>query len=278
MSGDVLELYFNKGTSSQGILAKSFHVEDGKEYLVKTGEYKAPRFDTISVVVEVIVCEIGKLLGVNVANYTMDNCIVKSVDNLFREQQTLVCFSELFTTDNKSLIHCDKFLKSKNSRTNYNTLCGIFSGTMRQFLDDMIVFDYLILNTDRHTKNFGVLYDVENDCSEFAPLYDHGYSLGSSADLDYLECDDCDFDYLYDDVDYSKCFELSNSSQLKYVKRTTLNLDIDISLLFAVIDKYSNYIKSKELVNFMKYILERGLRNVRRIFTKEQGYYIRIVE
>lgn len=56
-----------------------------------------------------------------------------------------------------------------------------------QALDDMLVFDALIFNTDRHFGNFGLL--VENETNRIAapaPLFDHGNSLLSFAGRDDL--------------------------------------------------------------------------------------------
>ncbi len=49
-------------------------------------------------------------------------------------------------------------------------------------LNEMIVFDALICNTDRHFGNFGVLIDSKNNrIIKPAPLFDHGNSLFSLA-------------------------------------------------------------------------------------------------
>lgn len=49
-------------------------------------------------------------------------------------------------------------------------------------LNEMIVFDALICNTDRHFGNFGVLVDSrENRIIKPAPLYDHGNLLFNLA-------------------------------------------------------------------------------------------------
>ena len=45
-------------------------------------------------------------------------------------------------------------------------------------LEDMLVFDAIICNTDRHYGNFGVLVDNKtNAIAAPAPLFDHGNSL-----------------------------------------------------------------------------------------------------
>ena len=46
-------------------------------------------------------------------------------------------------------------------------------------LDRMLVFDYIIGNTDRHLNNFGIIRDASTlEWKRFAPLYDNGTSMG----------------------------------------------------------------------------------------------------
>ena len=55
-------------------------------------------------------------------------------------------------------------------------------------LDEMILFDAVIYNTDRHFGNFGVLVDSKtNQIVAPAPLFDHGNALFSLAGLDVFE-------------------------------------------------------------------------------------------
>ncbi len=55
-------------------------------------------------------------------------------------------------------------------------------------LNDMLVFDALICNTDRHFGNFGFLIDNRiNEIAMPAPLFDHGNSLFNYAGRDDLE-------------------------------------------------------------------------------------------
>ncbi len=49
-------------------------------------------------------------------------------------------------------------------------------------LNDMLIFDAVIYNTDRHYGNFGVLVDSKtNQVVAPAPLFDHGNSLFNLA-------------------------------------------------------------------------------------------------
>ena len=48
-----------------------------------------------------------------------------------------------------------------------------------QFLDRMLVLDYIIANEDRHLNNFGAIRNAETlEWLGMAPIYDSGSSLG----------------------------------------------------------------------------------------------------
>ena len=92
----------------------------------------------------------------------------------------------------KSIYH-DADINILNSMSNvkvdkvinyYKTLGPIFYDS----LIDMIVFDAIILNTDRHFGNFGLLIDNKtNKIIKPAPLFDHGLSLLNFAMADDLK-------------------------------------------------------------------------------------------
>ena len=51
-------------------------------------------------------------------------------------------------------------------------------GDMRRQLEEMMVVDYLIANTDRHWGNFGFIRDANTlEWKGFAPIFDSGNSL-----------------------------------------------------------------------------------------------------
>ena len=66
----------------------------------------------------------------------------------------------------------------------YKTLGAEFE----KALNDMLIFDTLIFNTDRHYGNFGFLIDSHtNEIVAPAPLFDHGNSLFNFAGADALK-------------------------------------------------------------------------------------------
>lgn len=88
---------------------------------------------------------------------------------------------ELFTNKHLSYVPVGRLIKSggmKAVRQFYESLGQQFVGA----LDEMIVFDAVICNTDRHYGNFGVLVDSDtNKIVAPAPLFDHGNSLFNLA-------------------------------------------------------------------------------------------------
>jgi hypothetical protein len=57
----------------------------------------------------------------------------------------------------------------------YEPLCKIFS---KKWLDGMLMLDYIIMNSDRHPKNFGLIQDsVIMEIIQPFPIFDNGNSL-----------------------------------------------------------------------------------------------------
>ena len=88
---------------------------------------------------------------------------------------------ELFTGKETAYVPVGRIIRTggmKAVRQYYETLGEAFV----QSLDEMIVFDALICNTDRHFGNFGVLVDSRtNRIVRPAPLFDHGNALFNLA-------------------------------------------------------------------------------------------------
>lgn len=66
--------------------------------------------------------------------------------------------------------------------------CNQFNITgVKEFIDAMIAFDYLISNTDRHMGNFGFMRDINTlEFKGMAPLFDNGTSLLSTENINQI--------------------------------------------------------------------------------------------
>ncbi len=88
---------------------------------------------------------------------------------------------KIFTDINTSFVPMYKFLKKSNIKETALYLKTLGDNFYNPFLD-MLIFDALIFNTDRHFGNFGLLVDnATNKPIKFAPLFDHGLSLFNYA-------------------------------------------------------------------------------------------------
>lgn len=251
-----LELDFSiDNSSSKGVLLKVFR----NGYLYKTGEFKKPVFSNLAPVTECICSEILDLMNIPHASYDLVPVVVKESSN-WRRQEVLCCRSKLFTDFNISLIHTSTLDKGKKD---YENIVNSLGCKFQMDINNMILFDYLVNNTDRHHRNFGLLLNRTNGDLLFAPLYDHGFSLCSDFDEEYILNEDLD-DILMD-CDYSKLCCGCNREQLQYVKSYSCNLNFEYEDLFVIVSKYRKYFSDKRFLVILK-LLEVRLENLRRLF------------
>ena len=125
---------------------------------------------------EFYAAQIGKVLGINTVEYSLSK---------WNSKLCSVC--ELFTSKEYSFLPVGSLVTSGGMeavRAYYKNLGQEYE----EALNDMLVFDALICNTDRHFGNFGFLIDNStNEIAMPAPLFDHGNSLFNYAGRDDLE-------------------------------------------------------------------------------------------
>ena len=158
-------------STSDGNLKKRWKIIDGKRFLIKGGSnpYRQQPLN------EVIATEIMNRLGIPCVPYSI-------IWN--KGAPYSVC--EDFVSERTELVPAWRIIKiekQSNSVSLYQHFlnCADKLGIpgVRQFLDEMIVLDYIIANEDRHLNNFGALRDAETlEWIGMAPIYDSGSSLG----------------------------------------------------------------------------------------------------
>ena len=107
--------------------------------------------------------------------------------NICKWKGELCSYCELFTSKDYSFVPVGKIVKT-GGMTAVREFYEKLGKKYVKALDDMIVLDALICNTDRHYGNFGFL--VNNKTNKIvapAPLFDHGNSLYNFAGRDDLE-------------------------------------------------------------------------------------------
>ena len=161
--------------TTNGMLPKCWRRIGGKIMLYKGGTMGASNTGN-EPYSEFYAYQIAKILGVNAVPY-----------NLSGWKDTLCSTCELFTSKDVAYVPVGRIVRSGGMqavRKYYQSLGAEFE----KALNDMIIFDALIFNTDRHYGNFGFLVDSHaNKIIAPAPLFDHGNSLLNLAGADALK-------------------------------------------------------------------------------------------
>ena len=155
--------------TTNGMLPKCWRRISGKVYLYKGATSGASNTGN-EPFSELYAYEIGTALDMNVVPYKISK---------WKKHMCSVC--ELFTSKDTSFVPIGRIVKTggmKAVREYYEKLGSEYVDA----LNDMIVFDAVIYNTDRHYGNFGLLVDSRtNKIIAPAPMFDHGNSLFNLA-------------------------------------------------------------------------------------------------
>lgn len=140
--------------------------------------------------------QLAEYMGIRHVSYTLEE---------YEDHQDILCsVCELFTDINTSYVPVWNFIQNPNLKSVYDYYRMLGTDFSNDF-EDMILFDWLILNTDRHYGNFGLLLKSDtNEILKTAPLFDHGLSLLNFLAPEYWK----DFDKVlsYASRQMPKCF------------------------------------------------------------------------
>ncbi|WP_107812451.1 HipA family kinase [Campylobacter concisus] len=226
------ELSISPELTTNGMLKKCWHKNEisGKIELYKGSNTKSKEgeYETYC---EYYMAQIAKALNLNAIDY-----------DLVAFKKEIVSSCELFTSEkygylsiyyclDKSDIKSDKLSLMKKIEEIYG----------KEAFEDIMLFDALILNTDRHLGNFGMLIDNESQMLvKAAPIFDNGLSFLNFVAQEKLK----NIDNLMDDKiswfelnfdDQAKMFamprhirRLEKLSNFKFQRHELYNLDEDL--------------------------------------------------
>ena len=165
--------------TTSGMLPKCWRRINNKIYLYKAGTSGMANTG-MEPYSEFYASQIANSMGINHVEY-----------KLVKWKKNICSVCELFNNIDISYVPMYKFIKNKDIKNTANFLLNLGQDYYDAFVD-MLVFDALIFNTDRHYGNFGLLVDNKtNKPIKFAPLFDHGLSLFNYAlDKDLLSLDE----------------------------------------------------------------------------------------
>ena len=164
--------------TTNGMLPKCWRRERGQIRLYKGGTVGTSNTGN-EPYSEFYAHQIAKAMGIQAIPYSLS-----------KWQGQLCSACNLFTSKDHSFLPVGRLVPSggmKAVREYYEVLGPEFV----KALDDMIVLDALIFNTDRHFGNFGFLVDNRtNRIAAPAPLFDHGNALFNFAGQDDLSAEE----------------------------------------------------------------------------------------
>ena len=160
--------------TTNGMLPKCWRRTDGKIKLFKGGTSGASNagFEPYS---EYYASQVAEAMGVNAIRY-----------GLAKWKGQLCSTCELFTSRDTSFMPVGR-LVTHGGFAAVKAYYEDLGPEYLQALRDMVVFDAVICNTDRHFGNFGFLIDnAANRIVAPAPLFDHGNSLFNFAGAEFM--------------------------------------------------------------------------------------------
>ena len=222
------EILKSPNNTTDGMLQKGWVIEHGKRVLVK-GTYTSSREEPFN---EWLASQICKRLGFAYCNYEVEwqnnTKLVSKCDNFVSEDEEIISAYDIF-----------KIIKKPNDVNDYEHYIKILEShgikNARFNVASMFLVDYLMINTDRHMKNFGVIRNVKTlNWVRTAPIFDTGQSM---------QCDKvvANMDFTHGNGKFFSNTEKNFDEILKVIYDDVKN--IDINLLNGLGDEYQKMLK-----------------------------------
>lgn len=212
--------------TTDGMLQKGWIIENGKRILVK-GIYAPSREEPIN---EWLASRICERLGFYHCNYTIDivgNKLVSKCEDFITSDEEIITAYDIFNSE-----------KKPNNVSDYEHYINVLEKNnvknARENVENMFILDYIIMNIDRHIKNFGVIRNVNTlKWLRTTPIFDNGESM---------QCDKLTNEISFNNGE-GKFFSNINKDyddMLKYIK----NIDrIDVDKLDGIANEYKEVLE-----------------------------------
>lgn len=161
-------------SGTAGSFLKSYSDLGGKKIYYKLSNYDACRGITgHECVNELIVDRLLTILGINHLSYQLVHAEILVEEIPY---ETYLCASEDYKKQGESKIALDVFYQAER-KDGESPLAFCIRQGWEEYIYQMLVVDFLILNRDRHGANIEVLRNTKTKTLRLAPLFDQGLSL-----------------------------------------------------------------------------------------------------
>ena len=216
-------IFKSPNNTTDGMLQKGWIIESGKRVLVK-GTYTSNKEEPIN---EYLASQICKRLGFDYCNYEVEwsdkTKLISKCNDFINENEELISAYDIYNSE-----------KKPNNISDYEFYIQILEKhnvpNARENMENLFILDYLMLNNDRHLKNFGIIRNVNTlKWEKVAPIFDTGESM---------QCDK-----YTDEINFSsgkgKFFSNTDKDYEDILKIIGKNiLRVDLSKLKGICDDY----------------------------------------
>ena len=216
-------IFKSPNNTTDGMLQKGWIIEFGKRVLVK-GTYTSNKEEPIN---EYLASQICKRLGFDYCNYEVEwsdkTKLISKCNDFINENEELISAYDIYNSE-----------KKPNNISDYEFYIQILEKhnvpNARENMENLFILDYLMLNNDRHLKNFGIIRNVNTlKWEKVAPIFDTGESM---------QCDK-----YTDEINFSsgkgKFFSNTDKDYEDILKIIGKNiLRVDLSKLKGICDDY----------------------------------------
>ena len=164
-------LLYSPNNTTDGMLQKAWIIENDKRVLVK-GTYTQGKEEPFN---EWLASSISKRLDFDYCDYQVewnnDTKLVSKCNSFINEDEEIISAYDVFKSE-----------KKPNNLSDYEFYISVLEkhnvSNARRNVENMFIVDYLMLNTDRHLKNFGVIRNVNTlEWVKTTPIFDTGQSM-----------------------------------------------------------------------------------------------------
>lgn len=217
---------YSPNNTTDGMLQKSWIIENGDKVLVK-GTYEASRQEPIN---EWLVSNICERLGFEYCNYNVDlveGKLVSKCKDFITSDEEIITAYDIFNSCNKNnnmsdLEHYIKILEEHNVPQAIENV------------EYMFIVDFLVMNIDRHMKNFGIIRNVNTlEWVRTTPIFDTGEAMNCDKLTSEIN--------FYDGT--GKFFTNTNKKFSSYLENIKGIAKIDVNKLEGIVQEYKEMLQ-----------------------------------
>ena len=163
-----------RSSGTAGSFLKAYEVSDGRKIYYKLSSYDAASGITgHECVNELIADRLLSVMGIEHLHYKLIHALV-TIDG--SDHETWLCASEDFKNRGDSKIALDDYYEM-NRNAGESPLEFCIRMGWEEYIYEMLLVDFLILNRDRHGANIEIVKSSGAGTVYPAPLFDHGMSF-----------------------------------------------------------------------------------------------------